>query len=369
MSPEILKFLLAILNRRVQEGVMKCRALLAAVLASVASPAWPQSVSAPVTGSAFNRRITLDVVVTDKSGNPVAGLQQQDFTILDDKRPQAIVSFRAPAETGRADDRPQRVLFVIDEVNVTYRAMEHGRQQLEKYLHQDGGQLPVPMSLVIFSEKSTQVQGSPTRNGNALAESVHAIDVGAARGNELGDTLLRLQTSLRVFGKLVKYEATQPGRKLLIWLGSGWPVVWDSADRLLAKEQETDFHILVELSNGLREGQVTAYSVDPLGLADAGSLGNVFYENFLDGVPSAKKFRSGDLALGVFAVHSGGLVLNRSNDVADLIAKCVDDTKSYYTLAFDSSPAEHPDEYHDLQIKIDKPGLAARTPAGYYAQP
>jgi VWFA-related protein len=348
---------------------MKCRTLLTAVLACAASPAWPQSLSAPVTGGAANRRITIDVVVTDKSGDPVAGLQQQDFAIFDNKRPQEIASFRAGAEAGKADDPPQRVLFVIDEVNVTYRAMEHARQELEKYLGQNGGQLPVSMSLVIFSEKSTQVQGSPTRKGNALAESVHAIDVGAARGNELGDTLLRLQTSLRVFGKLVKYEATQPGRKLLIWLGPGWPVIWDSADRLLAKEQETDFHILVELSNGLREADVTAYSVDPLGLADAGSLGNVYYQNFLDAAPSAKKFRSGDLALGVFAVHSGGLVLNRSNDVAGLIAGCVADTKSYYTLAFDSSPAAHPDEYHELQVKIGKPGLVARTSAGYYAQP
>jgi VWFA-related protein len=348
---------------------MKSKTLLAAVLACVVSPAWPQSSSAPVTGSAANRRITLNVVVTDKSGNPVPGLQQQDFTILDNKRPRAITSFSAPAEAGKADDPPQRVVFVIDEVNVGYRAMEHAREELEKYLHQGGGQLPVPMSLVVFAEKSTQVQSSPTRNGNALAESVHAIDVGAARINQLGDTLLRLQTSLRVFGKLIAYESKQPGRKLLIWLGPGWPVVWDSADRLLAKEQETDFHILVELSNGLREGHVTAYSVDPLGLADAGSMGNVFYENFLDGVPSAKKFRSGDLALGVFAVHSGGLVLNRSNDVAGLIAKCVGDTKSYYTLAFDSSPAAHPDEYHDLQVKIEKPGVVVRTPTGYYTQP
>ncbi|MGA9246074.1 MAG: VWA domain-containing protein, partial [Silvibacterium sp.] len=35
-----------------------------------------------------NGRIYLDVVVTPKSGPPVAGLQQQDFTLLDNKAPQ-----------------------------------------------------------------------------------------------------------------------------------------------------------------------------------------------------------------------------------------------------------------------------------------
>src|ERR1700756_4604447 len=39
--------------------------------------------------------IRLDVVVTDKSGNPVAGLKQQDFTLRDNREPGKIVSFQA----------------------------------------------------------------------------------------------------------------------------------------------------------------------------------------------------------------------------------------------------------------------------------
>jgi hypothetical protein len=42
-----------------------------------------------------NNKICLDVVVTPKSGPPVAGLQQQDFTLLDNKAAQTIVSFQA----------------------------------------------------------------------------------------------------------------------------------------------------------------------------------------------------------------------------------------------------------------------------------
>src|ERR1700721_3806200 len=45
-------------------------------------------------------RISLDVVVTAKSGPPVAGLQQQDFTLLDNKHPQTITSFKAVAGRG-----------------------------------------------------------------------------------------------------------------------------------------------------------------------------------------------------------------------------------------------------------------------------
>lgn len=349
---------------------MKYTKLPIAFLACGALSAWAQAPSAQGGRRGADRRITLDVVVSDKSGNPVAGLQQQDFTILDNKRPQAISSFRAVAQG--SDDTPLRVVFVIDEVNVSFRTMASARLQLEKYLRQDSGQLPVPMSLVIFNEKSTQVQGTPTRNGNLLADSVHAIDAGAPReleGAVLANMIWRLQISLRAFEKLVSYEATQPGRKLLIWLGPGWPLIMESLDKLTARDQQIDFQTLVKLTTSLRDGRITVYSIDPLGMDDAGSLGNVYYQNFLNGVPSANKFQSGNLALGVIAVQSGGLVLNRSNDVASLIGKCVADAKSNYSLTFDSGPAEHADEYHDLQVKIEKPGVVARTRTGYYAQP
>ena len=345
--------------------------VVAAFSACVALSTWPYA--SPAQGaSGADQRITLDVVVTDKSGNPVPGLQQQDFTIFDNKRPQPTASFRAVAQSSNADAPPLRVVFVIDEVNISFGAMANARQQLEKYLRHDGGQLPVPMSLVIFNEKTTQVQGTPTRDGNLLADSVRAITSGAPReleGSTFENRIWRLQISLRALGKLIAYEATQPGRKLLIWLSPGWPLITESADKLTTKDLQANFHTAVRLSLGLREALVTLYSIDPSGTDDAGSLGNVYYQNFLDGVPSADKFRSGTLTIPVIAVQSGGLVLNRSNDLAGLIAQCVADGKSYYSLAFDPSPAGHPDEYHDVQVKIDKPGVVARTRMGYYSQP
>jgi VWFA-related protein len=344
--------------------------LAIAILVCVSATAQPQAPSAPATTGTPDRRITLDIVVTDKSGNPVTGLQQQDFTILNNKRPQAITSFRAFAKGG--DDPPLRVVFVIDKVNVSFRAISNAREQLEKYLRGNGGQLPVPMSLAIFDEKSTQVQGTPTSNGNLLADSVHAISAGASRDledSQLANQIWRLQISLKAFHKLASYEATQPGRKLLIWLAAGWPLITESEDKLTPKEQQTDFHTLVKLSTSLRDGHITVYSIDPLGMDDAGRLRNVYYQNFLNAVPSANKFQSGNLTLGVIAVQSGGLVLNQSNDVAGLIGQCVGDARSYYSLTFESEPAGHADEYHDLQVKIEKPGIVARTRTGYYSQP
>ena len=52
-----------------------------------------------------------------------------------------------------------------------------------------------------------------------------------------------------------------------------------------------------------------------------------------------------------------------------MLKKCVADADSWYEVTFDMAGAEQPNEYHKIEIKVDKPGLTARTQTGYYAQP
>src|ERR1035438_2813116 len=67
-----------------------------------------------------SRRVTLDVVVMDKHGTPVFGLQQADFTLLDDKQPQAILSFEAHGGASTAQQTPVQVVLVVDALNLGY---------------------------------------------------------------------------------------------------------------------------------------------------------------------------------------------------------------------------------------------------------
>ena len=85
--------------------------------------------------------IHLDVVVTDASGKPVAGLQQGDFSLLDDGKPQKIVSFTAFDGVKSKPDPPVEVILVIDALNNSFVEMGFILQALEKYLRENGGQL------------------------------------------------------------------------------------------------------------------------------------------------------------------------------------------------------------------------------------
>src|ERR1700728_3058481 len=90
-----------------------------------------------------NRQITLDVVVTDKSGKPVPGLQQQDFTLLDNKQPQKILSFQATDlatnDSTRGADSPLQAIVLVDAVHTSFRSVGYARQELQKFLQQDDG--------------------------------------------------------------------------------------------------------------------------------------------------------------------------------------------------------------------------------------
>jgi VWFA-related protein len=314
-----------------------------------------------------DHRITLDVVVTDHSGNPVPGLQQQDFTILDNNKPQTILSFRAVDRPGEAANRPLQAIVLVDTVNTSFERAAYQRIQLEKFLRKDGGKLPLPMSLVILSDTSAG-QSVTTSDGNILVDSLSSKQpglrfIGRSQGFYGGDE--RLQISTGVLEKLASDEATQPGRKLLIWLGPGWPLLAGPEVMLSAKVQNALFQSIVELSTALRKARVTIYNID-----ETESIGREFYyKGFLKGVGSANNAKIGDMALQVLAAQSGGRVLNSGNDIAGSIADCLVDAKVFYALSFDSPVADRPNEYHSLQVKIGKRGLTGRTRAGYYAQP
>ncbi len=88
---------------------------LAAALAATSARAQDSQPPAPV----FPRQVemvTVDVVVTDKAGNPVTGLKRDDFTVLEEKLPQTIQSFQvittappaaSPATAARTQPSPR----------------------------------------------------------------------------------------------------------------------------------------------------------------------------------------------------------------------------------------------------------------------
>ncbi len=325
----------------------------------------------PATQEASARRvgqIALDVTVTDASGQPISGLSEGDFTILDNHQPGKIVSFRAV--DGSAATDPAQVILLVDEVNNSFQGVATERDQIVKYLGRNGGHLPVPISIALFSDSGVKLD-QPTQDGSVLIAElekmpipIHTIN-SAMGGN---GTVERYQLSLATLSHMLTYTGQKPGRKLLLWLGPGWPMLSGVHYGTTDGDKHRNWDSIVTFSRDLRQSRTTLYSVDSLS-SESSLAHSVYYQNFLKPVTSAKDTESGNLGLPVLAVQSGGRVLNGSNDLASEIASCVAEAGVYYRIGVQVSPSETVNDYHSLDVRVGKSGLTARTNAGYYNQP
>jgi VWFA-related protein len=335
-----------------------------------------QPVSSPPSPTTANR-LVLDVVVTDRADKSVKGLQEKDFVVLDNGHPQKILSFQAavggvaPANIQPAEP-PVKIILLVDEVNTNFNRVAYERDQIKRFLLQNGGKLADPMSLAFFSDAGTEIQENASRDGNALLAAFEQHET-ALRTNRRSTGFYgavdRFQLSLTTLQSLTAKEGPLPGRKIVIWISPGWPILSGPNVELSAKQQQSLFASVISLSTALRNARMTIYSVDPLGVDDAGSTRTTYYEEFLKPVTAAKKVQAGNLALQVLVTQTGGLPLRYSNDITDQIDRCLADVDTYYTLTVDAAPADQPNAYHALTVKVETPGLTARTRNGYYAQP
>jgi VWFA-related protein len=334
------------------------------------SPPSGGALSPPAPLRATSRETTLDVVASNKAEQPVAGLEQQDFELLDNKRPQKILSFQAVQHA--APDNPVKAILLVDTVNASFSQLSSERIQLEKFLMQNGGHLPMPVSIVFFSDKGINTQPEASTDGKTevafLDQNETSLSV-ISRAQGISGDYDRIARSLRALRAVAVENLSAPGRKLFIWVSPGWPIPPQPAIDLGPKEKEQIFNTIVTISGLLQVGRITVYSVDPLGTSEAGGLHTDRYKDFMNEIKNAGQAEVGNLALGVIATQSGGRVLYGSNDIGGEIASCLQDADAFYILTFAMPPADDTNEYHHLQIKIDKPGLKARTRSMYYAQP
>ena len=313
------------------------------------------------------RRVTLDVQVRDASGKPVSGLGQQDLTLFDNGHPQALTSFREI--DGSAVPAPTEAVVLLDTMNATPADVVIARQGIDQFLRQNGGHLALPVSIVFLTDTGVKLN-TASQDGNSLAEDLKKLQtpmrvLSPAQGAEGAQD--RSQRSLRAVQMLSTYEAPRPGRKLLIWVGPGWPFLSRSTGQLSAKDQRRYFESIVDITTALRRAHITLYSVEPLNLAQVGGQNPFLYEAYLKGVENPAQADSTNLGLQVLAIHSGGLVLSGSGDLAGQISRCVADAQRYYEISFDAAEDATSLQYRALQVKLDRAGAQARTPSAYYA--
>lgn len=316
--------------------------------------------------SGTGQTIHLNVVVQTKSGSLVPDLSQQDFTVADNKKVRPIESFAVvtPAQS------PVHVIIFMDAVNTRFNEVAYERGEVDKFLRAREGQLADPTAIAILEDKGAQMADSYSTNGYAVADSFdhYAIALREITRASSWEAPERLQISMTAFHQLLNYAATMPGRKIVLWISPGWPLLSGPRIDLDWKQQQEIFNDIVSISTQMRKADVTLYNINPLGAGEP-LLRTDFYQEFLKGVSRPQQVQTGDVGLQVLAVQSGGLALESNSDVTGMLARCMADVHSWYAISFESSNSGEPNEYHHFEIRVGEKGLVARTRDGYYANP
>ena len=360
--------------------------------------------------------VILDAVVLDGKGRPVEGLQQADFSLLDDKKKASQATWQLLARGTPVSQSPQ-ILFVLDAINSSLSDMARNEEALETYLKKGSGPLsqrttilfvsdaPSPgqqaadkTTIMTLAEKKLFVHRTPTTTDRtALVHALQEYRGGMPRTSDAQGSVVngdRVRLSLQALSYIASAYTPIKGPKLVLWLGPGWPFLAQSA----AKSSEQLFDSIIYFTNSLQEAQITLYSITPEGvtagdnsaeiesfeLAERASsnrsigsspapnvptdLSNSYYGNFLKAVRNIGQSNPNDLDLQVLAFHTGGLVLTKNNDLVAQIERCVADAAAMYIFSYTPEKAAKPDTYHELSIRTARPSDSIRTITGFYTR-
>jgi VWFA-related protein len=246
--------------------------LLCCSLASSLAAQSPQEPEPSLTIRVSSRLVVVDVVVTDKHGQPVLGLQPTDFTITEKGKPQRISVFTAPGQTvklaaptlppGVYSNRPEYrapggppTVILLDAANTPLENQAEARTQMMKFAvanFRPGNEVAVlaltnelrllqdfttdPSVLQqAFQRYGTQKPGHTDDPAEAMRVDVSGLGVGVAaarvtssleafRKEELTNVVdHRVEITLAALRALSRILGGIPGRKNVIWLSAGFP--------------------------------------------------------------------------------------------------------------------------------------------------
>lgn len=319
--------------------------------------------------------VATDLIVTNASGHRITNLQASDFTVLDNGTPRKVLVFQPPRIAnvpGAKPTPPDAVDIILDNVNTPDLRIGYIRQCTEDFLRMNDGKLTTPVAIYHFDGKGLVLAAGPSTDGNQLAQQLHAVEASQRPYLKIEgfyNLTDRLQASLNAVGAFLAHASTQPGHKLVLWIGRGWPLMMNTQSFADRKQEQTFFTTLTALLSASRHARVTLYSVESARTPDERTVEWEDYVLYLKPVTNPMHTPVGSFSIQALSVKTGGVAFpfSGATDLAGTIARGVQDANKSYFLAFASPLNGPPNQYHSLTIQVDKPGLTVRTRSGFYS--
>ncbi len=361
------------------------------------------------------RLVQVSVVVEDKNGAPLTGLKREDFTVLDDGRPQKIAFFSAttPANqvtrqaplppnffTNRSDLKGQdpgaNIVLLFDALNTSFEDQSFARQQVLRFLRsfkpqdhvaifalttdllllhgfsEDAGALAKsvnrfsPQLLAAFDASQRSTFSAPALSNDPFFNSF-AGHVNNANG-QIADSRIadRFRITYAALMAIGEYVSSIPGRKSLVWVSGGIPIQI-GIEHIGAPDRD-NFTLanpdvpgaagdMSALARVLNRANVAIYPIDVHGIDVDDSASSFFLRQ-----EQRDTFR-------LLADKTGGKAFVGTNDVTAAISSAFDDGRYTYTLGFYPDHGVWDGKFREIKIRVETNGAHLRYRRGYFALP
>lgn len=398
---------------------------LLAALAFFATLLFSQASENAVMLRSNTRLVQVDVIAEDKKGHPVDNLQRDSFAIYDQGKLQRIRIFtRNSVETGAVSGQPLSAasgpgstftnmaearsgpsavtIILIDSLNTKWVNQAYAREQIIKFLRQIRADDHIAIYSMGFGgfrvlhdftqdasglvaelaswKGEAKVQAIPEDSsahpdlGRQLGEWLKGTSPDYIQSQLMGDSdRFGTAQSLRILTAIANQMAGIPGRKNLIWISEGFPLIdWSSlvdvaygaeaADQMsrtlttpprgFGMADPGSFHDeMVAAMRTISDNNVAIYPVDALCLFEpfATTDGK---SSTTAGMKALAGIQARQNAMDVIAKRTGGKAFYETNDLKHAIRRAMDDSKTTYTLGFYPDSVQLNGKFHPLKVTV-----------------
>lgn len=365
--------------------------------------------------------VRVDTIVTDRQGQPVTDLTATDFEITEDGKPQTIETFRfvrvdsaAPVETQRsirtradeeaaaANDNSRIFVFFLDDYHVRLGNSMAARKPLVEFIRTNLGANDL---LAVMHPLTPLDAVTLTRDHDSIVRTIERFQgrkynyepknaTEQRYANYPAETVerLRRQVSLSALqGLAVKLGALREGRKAVIVLSEGYtamlppqlrdpvasmpgmgnaarrnPLIGENSiaeDRADMVGQMDVQQEMQEVFSAASRSNTALYTVDPRGLA----TGEFDISENVGTSRSNASLRQTQDTLRVLAEETDGRAIVNRNDLARAMKQIVADSSAYYLIGYSSTQAPQDGKFHEIKVRVKRPGTDVRARKGYWA--
>src|SRR5437879_4068048 len=221
-----------------------------------------------------SKLVLVDSVVTDKKGNYIRDLTQNDFKVFEDNKEQAVSTFSTGADAATQSNGQRRYLILFFD-NSTMAAPDQiqARSAATKFIAANAG--PDRLMAVVDFGGSLRIVQNFTANADVLRAAVSGVkgsavdpnappdvpvtvastglpSMGSSLGNAAADFGAR--SMLLAVRSLAKNLRSIPGRKMVVLFSGGFP---------LTQENQSELTATIDACN---KSNVAVYALDARGL-------------------------------------------------------------------------------------------------------